>query len=673
MNQTVSTWPERVYVMVIQWLNGAGVIWIFALMFLICTDISGRTLFNHPIQGVPEMVSLSLVGCLFLQLAYAVHSGRLTRTEVITHYLQKHRPLLAIDWQIFISVMAGVILLLIALGSWPDFWKAIHTDEFAGVEGVFTVSVWPIKLFVVTGALFAAIAFLRQAIEMFVHDYPGPGGGDFKYLIHHRGTEVTERIKVKKPNIGTRSLAVESFIRLIRVFFALLPLLGLLVLFSFSSPATADRTIGFLMIVAVLVLIMIGMPIAVALLLTGFIGIGLLKNDFGIATRTLGLAAQGTVSAYVFATVPLFVLMGMFVSVSDIGRDSFRAAQRLFGRIRGGLGVATVAANAIFAAITGISIASAAIFTKIAVPEMVRHGYTARFAVGLTAGSSVLGMLIPPSLLLIIYGVIAEVSIGGLFTAAVIPGLLLAGAFALGVILMAWYWPEFVGQVETGPAQTGDGSLTGVIGAVLPVFILILLVLGGIYGGVFTPTEAGAAGSFAAMLLAIIKRRLTWPGLWEVIRETGQVSVTILFLITAASTFSRMLTLTGLPQEIAIYLGGSGLGMPGFLAAYLMLLIALGTVLDSTSILLILLPLVLPVVRELGGDLIWFGVITVIGVEIGLLTPPLGLSVYVIKSTLDDDRISLGAIFAGAFPFLLITLCITILLMIFPQLSLVFV
>ena len=206
----------------------------------------------------------------------------------------------------------------------------------------------------------------------------------------------------------------------------------------------------------------------------------------------------------------------------------------------------------------------------------------------------------------------------------------------------------------------------------LPVFVLIVLVLGGIYGGVFTPTEAGAAGAFAAMCLALIKRRLSWPGLWNVIRETGQVTVTILFLIVSASTFSRMLTLTGLPADMAVYLGGAGLGLAGFLAAYLLLLIALGTVLDSTSILLILLPLALPVVAELGGNLIWFGVVTVIGVEIGLLTPPLGLSVYVIKSTLDDDRISLGAIFSGAFPFVLITLAVTILLMAFPSLSLIF-
>ena len=421
-----------------------------------------------------------------------------------------------------------------------------------------------------------------------------------------------------------------------------------------------------------LVFIAIGVPISIALLSVGFAGLALVKRDFGIATDTLSLAAQGTVAEYVFATVPLFVLMGLFVSVSDIGRDSFRAAQQVFGRVRGGLGVATVAANAVFAAITGISIASAAIFSKIAVPEMVDRGYTARFAVGLTAGSSVLGMLIPPSLLLIIYGVIAEVSIGALFVAAIIPGIILAVAFAIGVLVMAFLWPEFVGKIDLGTAEVEAASALDFVKAIAPVALLIVLVLGGIYGGVFTPTEAGAAGAFAAMCLALVKRRLNWKGLWNVIQETGQVTVTILFLIVSASTFSRMLTLTGLPADMAAYLSSGGLGLLGFLAAYLLLLIVLGTVLDSTSILLILLPLALPVVTELGGDLVWFGIVTVIGVEIGLLTPPLGLSVYVIKSTLDDESISLGAIFSGSFPFVLITLAVTILLMLFPELSLVF-
>jgi C4-dicarboxylate transporter, DctM subunit len=269
--------------------------------------------------------------------------------------------------------------------------------------------------------------------------------------------------------------------------------------------------------------------------------------------------------------------------------------------------------------------------------------------------------------------VIAEVSIGALFKAAVLPGVLLAAMYAVSVILMAWFWPGFVGRVLPSQAprsETPQEPLLGVLAGLLPVAALIVLVLGGIYGGVFTPTEAGAAGAFGAMVIALVKRRLSWPKLWEVISETGQVSVSILFLIIAASTFSRMLALSELPQDMASFLGGTGLGLGGFLAAYLVLLVVLGMLLDSTSIMLIMLPLALPVASALGANLVWFGIVTTIGIEIGLLTPPFGLSVYVIKASMDDPRISLATIFGGALPFVLISLAATILLMAFPGISL---
>jgi tripartite ATP-independent transporter DctM subunit len=611
-------------------LNAAGVVWIFALMFLICADITARTVFDDPIAGVTEMVSLSLVACVFLQLAHAVLNGRLMRVEMVQAPLERRAPAAASAWRALFALLGVALLLAIVVGSWPDLVSAWATSEFAGVENIFTMPVWPIKFLIVAGSVAGAAVLLRDL-----------------------ATQVAAADRRGWPAVVTAVL--------VAVFVAAL-----------WSADVEPRTVGIWMIVLVVDLIVLGMPIAFALLLTGFVGLALVKHDFVIATRTLALAADGTVSDYVFATVPLFVLMGLFVNVSDVGRDAFRAAQRIFGRIYGGLGVATVAANAVFAAITGISIAAAAIFTKIAVPEMVRQGYTPKFAVGLTAGSSLLGMLIPPSLLLIIYGVLAEVSIGALFLAAVVPGILLAVAFAVAVVLMAWLWPSFVGHAkrDASSAEQSGGAALEVLRGLVPVVALIVLVLGGIYGGVFTPTEAGAAGAFGAMAIALIKRRLTWAKLWDVMSETGQVSVSILFLIISASMFSRMLTLTELPQDMAAFLGSTGLGLAGFLAAYLVLLIALGMLLDSTSIMLIMLPLALPVATALGANLVWFGVVTTIAIEIGLLTPPFGLSVYVIKASMDDASMTLAAIFRGALPFVLITLAVTLLLMAFPELSL---
>jgi tripartite ATP-independent transporter DctM subunit len=609
-------------------LNAAGVVWVFALMFLIAADITARSLFDSPIAGVTEMVSLSLVASVFLQLAHAVLHGRLMRVEMFLTPLAQRAPAAASAWRASFALLAVAVLVALVLGSWPDLTSSWMTAEFAGVEGIFTVPVWPIKLIIVGGAAIAAVELIRQ--------------------VGAAGAAANSSGWAAPATLALCALAVAAL----------------------WSGDVEPRTVGVAMIVLVVVLIVLGLPIAFALLATGFIGVALIKHDVVIGARTLALAADGTVSDYVFATVPMFVLMGLFVNVSDVGRDAFRAAQRVFGRIHGGLGVATVAANAVFAAITGISIAAAAIFTKIAVPEMVRQGYTPKFAVGLTAGSSLLGMLIPPSLLLIIYGVLAEVSIGALFLAAVVPGLLLAVAFAVGVVLMAWLWPSFVGRVDRSAHDAGDGSALAVLAGLVPVVALIVLVLGGIYGGIFTPTEAGAAGALGAMLIALLKRRLDWRKLWDVMSETGQVSVSILFLIVAASMFSRMLTLTELPQDMAAFLGSTGLGLVGFLAAYLVLLVVLGMLLDSTSIMLIMLPLALPVAAALGANLVWFGIVTTIAIEIGLLTPPFGLSVYVIKASMADPTISLATIFRGALPFVLITLAVTLLLMAFPQLSL---
>jgi len=611
-------------------LNAAGVVWVFALMFLISADITARTLFDDPIAGVTEMVSLSLVACVFLQLAHAVLHGRLMRVEMFLAPLEQRAPAAASAWHALFGLLGFGLLAALVLGTWPDLDAAWTTSEFAGVEGIFTMPVWPIKLLIVVGSGLAGVELLRQIARA------------------ARGVDRSAWVAALTVVLGAAAVAA--------------------LWFGDAEP----RTVGIAMITLVVVLIVLGLPIAFALLTTGVLGLALIKHDAVIAARTLALAADGSVSDYVFATVPLFVLMGLFVNVSDVGRDAFRAAQRIFGRIYGGLGVATVAANAVFAAITGISIAAAAIFTKIAVPEMVRQGYTPKFAVGLTAGSSLLGMLIPPSLLLIIYGVLAEVSIGALFLAAVPPGMLLAIAFAVGVVLMAWLWPSFVGHVkrEARAEHANTGAVDVVLGLV-PVVALIVLVLGGIYGGIFSPTEAGAAGALGAMVIALLKRRLTWGKLWDIMSETGQVSVSILFLIIAASMFSRMLSLTELPQDMAAFLSGTGLGLFGFLAAYLLLLLILGMLLDSTSIMLIMLPLALPVATALGANLVWFGVVTTIGIEIGLLTPPFGLSVYVIKASMNDPTMTLATIFRGAFPFVLITLAVTLLLMAFPQISLV--
>ena len=427
--------------------------------------------------------------------------------------------------------------------------------------------------------------------------------------------------------------------------------------------------IGLASLGVMVVLVYGGLWVPFALMLTSYVGVWIMKGSPLLAGKLLALAASETISSYFFGVVPLFVLMGYVVSASGMGRDAFDVANQLFRRFRGGLGVGTVGGNAIFAAITGISIASAAVFTRIAVPEMVRHGYTKRFSVGVVAGSSVLGMLIPPSLLLILYGLLTEQSVGDLFIAGVIPGLLLAGVFGAGVMMMATFFPRFVGEHISVSQHDELIDSSDMAAKGLPIVALIALVLGGIYGGFFTPIEAGAVGCLGAIVIGLVRRQLSLKDFWQVLTDTGLVTASICFLIIAAQMYSRMLALSGLPAGFGSYVATADIGFWGVILAYVALVIAMGTILDSSSIMLILVPLMLPVVSGMDVNLIWFGIITVLAVEIGLLTPPFGISVFVIKSSLDDETISLGDIFYGAAPFALMMLGVLIAVLVFPSLA----
>lgn len=432
--------------------------------------------------------------------------------------------------------------------------------------------------------------------------------------------------------------------------------------------------VGMALTLIMVGVVYVGVHIGIALILTSFLGIWLIRDSIAIASHLLAMAAADSIANYIFGVIPLFVLMGVVVSESDLGRDTFDVAQNLVRKIKGGLGIATVAANAVFAAITGVSVASAAVFTKISVPEMTRLGYRPRFAVGVVAGSSVLGMLIPPSLLLIIYGILSDQSIGLLFIAGIIPGILLAGIYSLGIFLLAHLAPGYVGGPSEGVisplGRIGWGQAAGKLG---PIGALIILVLGGIYGGIFTPTEAAAVGAFLAILIAFVRGRLTMTKMWEILLETGQVSVAIFFLIIAASIYSRMLAMSGIPDYLGTALAGLQIGLYGFLIIYLIILVLLGMIIDAASTMLIAAPLAIPVAQAFGADLIWFGIVSVIGAEVGLLTPPFGMSVYAVKATLKDERITLGDIFAGSFPFVVMMVIVLMLVCLFPWLALVLV
>lgn len=426
--------------------------------------------------------------------------------------------------------------------------------------------------------------------------------------------------------------------------------------------------IGTISVIAIVFLIYIGLYIPIALIAVSFVSIWVMRDNFDLSMNLLKVAISDSAMEYTFATIPLFTFMGLIVSRAGMGTDIYEVMNNRFRKVKGGIGMATVGANAVFAAVTGSSIASASVFSKISVPQMMQYDYNPRFAVGVVAGSSVLGMIIPPSAMLIIYSLVAEQSVGDMFLAGVVPGVMLAIAYIGAIWFMGRLFPKFVGgrpnsEYERMSFKEGASKI-------VPTLSIITIVLGGIYTGWMTPVEAGAAGSLAGIVIVLIRRTMNWKDFWEVLIETGHITATILFLITAASIYSRMLGLAGLPNQLGEYMSNSDAGLYQIMFIYVLLMLFLGTLLDTASIILIVVPLFLPLIEPMGLSLVWFGIVTVVGAEIGLLTPPLGISCFVIKASLNDDRISLKDVFLGALPFAAVMLIVLILLIAFPQLSL---
>ena len=635
-NALSSTGFGRVLARVSLPLIQASALLIVSLVVLIALDVFSRAILSEPLRGVPELVSLSIPAIVFLALGHLFVENKLIRADMLLRLLAQRSAASADLLQSLFYSIGAVVMLSIVVPAIRALNYAVTTNEFLGVEGEFTVPLWPSKFVVLLGSLLLAALCLNAA------------------WVHARSYLHSPRAKSHH----------------YRLILSILTIGGVILAASLALAVEGRAAIGLTTIILLFVCIYAGMPVAFALASSAGLGIALIKGNLRVAVETLALVADGSVSEYVFAAVPLFVLMGLVVGVADIGRDSLQATHWLLRRVKGGIGVATVAANAVFAAITGISIASAAIFSRIAVPPLIEHGFTPRFAVGLVAGTSVLGMLIPPSLLLIVYGLVAEVSISQLFLAAIIPGLILASAFAVGVMVAVAFRLRFAVSGKELPNIEDTVDARSALLKIIPVATLIAIVLGGIYGGIFTPTEAGAIGTLAATVIALAMRRTTISEVASLTVEAAAGSASILFLIIAASAFAIMLTLSGIPVYLSAQIGGADLGLMSYALGYLLVLIMLGMVLDSTSILLIMVPLAVPTVQALGGDLIWFGIVSVIGVEIGLLTPPLGLSVYAIKASLADNTISLNGIFIGALPFIFIMLVVTITLIFYPQLTL---
>ncbi len=425
---------------------------------------------------------------------------------------------------------------------------------------------------------------------------------------------------------------------------------------------------SFWIIIALILLIALSVPVVIALGLTSFFGLYYITGNINVPLSLLNNTAYGAIRDYIFAVIPLFVLMGELISRSGAAEDLYNLINKSLKKIPARLALATVFGNAVFGAVTGVSIASAAAFSKIAYPQMVKFNYNKTIAVGCIAGSASLGMLIPPSILMIVWGVLTEQSIGKLFIAGIIPGIILSFLFAIFCFVLAYFKPDLFGQGSENKSL--DVSLTkrqywGAIG----VSFLIVLVLGGIWFGFFTPTEAAGIGALFALILAILKR-VSFKEILDSVLETGKISAPILLILICAQMYSRLLAMGGITDALTNVF--TSIGGNKFLILFIMVAVwfILGMFIDSVSIILLTVPIFAPIAYKLlGYDPISFAIIGILAIEAGLLTPPLGLCVYTVKGCIVDPDITLGRIFYGSVPYWILLLVLAILVMMYPGIA----
>jgi tripartite ATP-independent transporter DctM subunit len=437
-----------------------------------------------------------------------------------------------------------------------------------------------------------------------------------------------------------------------------------------------------ILIAVLLVLVFAGVHIAVALGATAVLGIYIMQGDMEVVRNFVASTAYEALRDYVFAVIPLFMLMGEFLAKCGAARDLYALINRFSRAVPGRLAVATVLSNALFAFVTGVSIAAAAAFSKIAYPEMMRHGYDRKLAVGCIAGSACLGMLIPPSVLMIVWGILTEQSIGKLFLAGVIPGFLLAFLFAAYILGVAVLQPERVGAGPRGSAATAgsgpngtlattareDADLLRMVVSTLLVVAVVAGVLLGIWLGFFTPTEGAGVGAALALVFAIFKG-LRAREIFETILAVGRTSAPLLLILVCAQLYSRVLSMTGMTGAIKAVLIGTGLSPYEILLIMVLVWFVLGCIIDSISILLITVPVFAPIAADLGFDPLAFAIIGIVAVETGLLTPPFGLLVFTVKAALPGETMPVGEIFRGAIAYWVALLVVIVAIAVFPQLA----
>lgn len=427
--------------------------------------------------------------------------------------------------------------------------------------------------------------------------------------------------------------------------------------------AMSPTTVGILGLAALFVLIFSRMPVGFVMALVGLAGFGYLVS-FGAAVNMMAKDLFDVFGSYNLTVMPLFILMGQIAFHAGISSRLFNVAYRFMGHWPGGMAIATIGACAGFSAICGSTNATAATMAAVTLPEMKKYGYHDKLATGVVAAGGSLGILVPPSVIFIIYGVMTEQSIGKLFMAGILPGVLLTGLFILTVVIWLRLQPDLAPRGERATFREKIASLSGLV----ETLILFLMVMGGLFFGLFTPTEAGAVGAFGTLLIALVRRNISRAGFVQALFETTRISCMILVIVAGATIFGHFLAITRIPFNIAAWV--TGFDLPPYAIMGLIILVYLvgGCFIDALALIMLTVPIFYPVVTTLGYDPVWFGVVIVMVTQIGVLTPPVGVNVYVVSSV--ADGVPLETIFKGVLPLLAALLVATLLLIPFPQMAL---
>jgi len=602
-------------------VNIAGIIaggLIIGMVLLVTATSAGRYFFDSPIKGANEIVALCLGAIVFLSLGITEREGRHIRVNVLSSRFSVSSRLVIDCGGSLMSIAMMIIMawriMVLARVNWTNGTLSLVLD----------VPLYVILLIMGIGVVIAILAFSLHL---------------FDYL---------KELKRRKLLVWLVPISMVILLVL------MMPLL--------SGSWEVDKvTLGISGLLLMFLLLLLGLPVAVVMLLIGYVGVSCLCG-LSAGLNMVAMVPYSNVTEYGWIVLPLFVLMGNIVGEAKFAQDVYNTANAFLGRFPGGLAMATVGACAGFAAACGDSLSTAVTIGSVALPEMRRYKYDPKLATGTVAAGGTLGILIPPSLGFIVYGIITEQSIGALFMAGIFPGIMLALLFIFTIYFLAQKGPS--------PAVSGSSLREKIISlkGSLPILALFISVIGGIYIGIFTPIEAGAVGAFMAILIALIMRRLlSWQAFGRAVKNAVILNNAVFFIFIGAMVLGHFITVSNIPMIVSDIFITLPIGRWGVLGLVLLMYIILGCIMNIIPAMIITLPMVFPALLALGFDPIWLGVVMVITMEMGQITPPVGINVYGIASVAPD--VPMGSIFKGILPFFLMMLLAIGILVLFPDIA----